>query len=108
MQILQREVLKTAMEQNEKFKLIEVLPTEQFREFHLPGAMNVPLSDKDFDSHIQKAADKLETVVLYCKDAACDAAAKAGQRMEQLGFRYVFDYQAGKDDWRGAGLHTEL
>jgi len=104
MRTIDRDTLKRKMDAGEDFKLIEVLPESSFDDFHLPGAINVPLSAEDFDDKVQSAAGKDEQVIVYCKDTACDASPKAARRMEQLGFADVLDYEAGKDDWRAASL----
>ncbi len=92
---------------NEGLTLVDVLAPKYYKKFHLPGAVNVPLDD-DFDRQIQEAVpDKNETVVVYCMDAECQASPKAGERMEELGYRNVLDYVAGKTDWKEAGLPVE-
>jgi len=92
---------------NDNLTLVEVLDPEYYGKYHLPGAINVPL-DGDFDQQIRKAVpDKNRTVVVYCMDAGCQASPKAGRRMDELGYRHVFDYEAGKRDWREAGLPVE-
>ncbi len=40
-------------------------------------------------------------------DEDCDASPKAAERMEQLGYERVYDYEGGKVDWQEAGLPTE-
>lgn len=88
-------------------KIIEVLPKDSFKDFHLPGAMNVPVGD-DFEANIQKAVpDKHEPVLVYCLDEDCDASPKAAEKMEELGYDRVYDYEAGKEDWKEAGLPIE-
>ena len=88
-------------------RAVEVLKPEQYREYHLPGAINVPLGN-DFDQRIQDAIpDKSTPVIVYCYDADCDASPKAAQRMEKLGYQTVYDYEAGKVDWKEAGLAIE-
>jgi rhodanese-related sulfurtransferase len=83
---------------------VEVLSNGEFRDFHLPGAINVPLDD-DFDVRIREAVpDKHPPVVVYCKDETCDASPQAADRMEALGYDRVYDYAAGKRDWKDAGL----
>jgi rhodanese-related sulfurtransferase len=83
--------------------VVEVLGRDQYDDFHLPGAVNVPLGD-DFGEAIQAAVpNKHEPVVVYCWDEDCDASPKAAKRMEQLGYDRVYDYVAGKADWRAAG-----
>jgi rhodanese-related sulfurtransferase len=92
---------------NDGLTLVEVLDPKYYRKFHLPGAINVPL-DEDFDWQIEKTVpDKDRTVVVYCLDAECHASPKAARRMEELGYRQVFDYEAGKVDWKEAGLPVE-
>lgn len=93
---------------DEQVVLIEALPKENFRKFHLPGAVNLPVDDPEF---AQKAAelipDKSTPVILYCQNTTCDASPKAGARLEELGYDRVFDYEAGKEDWREAGNQVE-
>lgn len=87
--------------------VIEALPAEYYEKFHLPGAKNVPLNDQ-FDEKIrQSAPDKSNPILVYCMDAECDASPKAAKRMEELGYSQVYDYEAGKVDWKEAGLRVE-
>ncbi len=99
--------LQTKMERKEDFALIEVLGPETFAEFHLPGALNVPVDDT-FEKNIQKLVlDKNKTAVVYCRDIECHASAKASRRMQALGYQDVYEYQLGKDGWKAAGLPVE-
>lgn len=107
MQRIERDELKRMMDEGDAFTLVDVLPPESFSDFHLPGAINVPLGAGNFDERIQAAAPKDATVVVYCKDADCNASPKAAERMEELGYRKVLDYEDGKEDWRSAGLTVE-
>lgn len=88
----------------ESLALVEVLAADQYRDFHLPGAVNVPL-DERFDEAVQQAVpDMSSPVVVYCLDTDCEASAKAARRLEELGYQKVYDYTAGKLDWKEAGL----
>lgn len=107
MHAISREETRTLMYEIPGMKVIEALDPEAFADFHLPGATNVPLDD-DFDAHIQEEApNKGDPVLVYCMDASCQASTKAGERMEELGYSMVFDYEAGKMDWKSAGLPIE-
>lgn len=87
--------------------VVEVLPAEAYHEFHIAGAINVPIDDK-FDSRIQDSIpDKSNPVIVYCQDVDCNASPKAAKRMDELGYRKVYDYEAGKVDWQRAGMPTE-
>jgi rhodanese-related sulfurtransferase len=47
-------------------QLVEVLPEEDYRELHLPGAVNIPLKELDADTTAR--LDKSNPVVVYCWD----------------------------------------
>ena len=40
-------------------------------------------------------------------DRACTASPKAAQKMDELGYQQVYDYEAGKMDRKEAGLPVE-
>jgi rhodanese-related sulfurtransferase len=48
-------------------QLVEVLPEPEYREEHLPGAINIPLKQLDADCTAQ--LDRRRAVVVYCWDA---------------------------------------
>ena len=48
-------------------QLVEVLPEDEYREAHLPGAINIPL--KTLDADTTAALDKGRPVVVYCWDS---------------------------------------
>jgi rhodanese-related sulfurtransferase len=107
MQTIKRGDLFEWMQTGQKMTLIEVLPRERFREFHLPNAISVPL-DEDFEAEIEKTVPaRTSPIVVYCQDAECRASAEAARRLEALGYENVYDYAAGKADWKGAGLRVE-
>jgi len=47
-------------------QLVEVLPAEEFRDEHLPGAINIPL--KSLDARSTATLDRSNPVVVYCWD----------------------------------------
>jgi len=100
------ETVKRMWESGEAL-IVEVLDRPYFRKFHLPGAVNIPVSG-DFDAEIlRRAPDRDRPIVVYCLDRACDASRRAAARLEALGYTAVYDYEGGKVDWRDAGLPTE-
>lgn len=106
MTTIDREQLKKMMDEAPVI-VVEVLDRQYYNKFHLPGAINVPLSG-DFDQEIQRAVpDKSQPVAVYCMDEECDASPLAAERMEELGYERVYDYAAGKMDWKEAGLQIE-
>jgi rhodanese-related sulfurtransferase len=49
-------------------QLVEVLPAEEFKEDHVPGAISIPL--RRIDDERVGALDKNRPVVVYCWDSA--------------------------------------
>ncbi len=47
-------------------QLVEVLPAAEYRELHLPGATNVPLTQ--LDSRSTAELDRGRPVAVYCHD----------------------------------------
>lgn len=107
MKPISRDELKTKLDHKEDLVLVEVLGPDQYQKFHLPGAINVPVSD-GFEQKIQQAVpDKDRQVVVYCFDKECTASPKAAHKMDELGYQTVYDYEEGKMDWKNAGLPVE-
>src|SRR5919198_854297 len=86
-------------------QLVEVLPREEYEDLHLPGAVHLWL--RDLDREATRQLDRTRPVVVYCWDWMCDMSPRAAARLEQLGFRQVYDYVPGKADWLAAGLQRE-
>ena len=47
-------------------QLVEVLPAAEYRDEHLPGAVNIPL--KELDATSAARLDRRRPVVVYCWD----------------------------------------
>jgi rhodanese-related sulfurtransferase len=107
MQTIDRETLKQWMDEKRDITLVEVLPLDKYEEFHLPGALNIPFG-ADFEARIRENfPDRFQPIVVYCLDQDCSASPKAAETMERLGYQKVYDYEAGKVDWRHAGFPVE-
>ena len=49
-------------------QIVEVLPSSEYQEDHLPGAINIPLSR--IGPGVESRLDKERPVVVYCWDTA--------------------------------------
>ena len=103
MQFIKTDDLKKKIDSGEDFTLVEVLGPETFAEYHIPGAINVPVDDTFEDGIVAAVPDKNKLVVVYCVDIECHASAKASKRMDILGYTNVYEYHAGKVGWKAAG-----
>jgi rhodanese-related sulfurtransferase len=48
--------------------LVEVLPSEEYAEDHLPGAINLPM--RHIDAEAERVLDTRRPVIVYCWDSA--------------------------------------
>jgi len=99
------EQLLEMIENNEKFKLVEVLSEENFKQGHIPNAINLPV-DK-LKEIAGKHLKKDEVIVVYCMSYVCHASTKASEILLNLGFKNILDYKAGKQGWINNGLELE-
>jgi phage shock protein E len=49
-------------------QLVEVLPSEEYEDEHLPGAVSLPLRELDGDAVAAAGLDPGRPVVVYCYD----------------------------------------
>jgi hypothetical protein len=68
--VMPREIERAGVRQllDQGAQLVEVLPAEEFKEDHLPGAISVPL--RHIDAEGVSALDKDRPVIVYCWDSA--------------------------------------
>lgn len=83
--------------------VIDVRPPEEFQAGHLPGAVNIPLSQLE-----QRLADlpKNTEVVAYCRGPYCVLAYEAVSRLRDQGYK-ARRLQDGYPEWKQAGLPVE-
>ena len=86
--------------------LLEALPEMYFQAEHLPGAQNLPLDDIDALASVL-VPNNTTPVVTYCTGVTCQNSKIAATRLQALGYTNVRAYEAGKEDWIGAGLPVE-
>ncbi len=108
MKTIQIGELVTVMDSGVDMALVDVLDKEDYQKSHIPGAINVPVDDENFEENFQKAVpDKTKMVVVYCGSKQCPKSPKAAQKIDDLGYEEVLDYEEGKKGWKDAGFDLE-
>lgn len=88
--------------------VIDALGPESFEKQHLPGAINIPADDPDFDAKAEKYIPaKDTTVMVYCLDEDCRASPKAYRRLDELGYTDLHEFSGGLEAWAKAGHRME-
>ena len=97
--------LKELQKKKDEVILIEVLDPEQYNDFHIKGAINVPY--KKIASEAEKKFKKDEEIVVYCSDSECQSSKIAADKLDDMGYENVWHYKGGKKEWKEAGLPVE-
>lgn len=82
-------------------QILDVRTPEEFSEGHLEHAENVNWLGDHFVADAEKF-DKTKPVFVYCKSGA--RSKKATEKLEQLGFKNIYEMEGGFMSWSAAGL----
>jgi len=84
--------------------VLDVRPMDEFREGHLPNAINIPLNE--IEEHLEAIpADK--EVVAYCRGPHCVLAFEAVAKLRKRGYRAI-RFEKGFPEWKRSGLPVEV
>ena len=93
------------IEKGEDFVLIDVLSSDEFQKEHIPGAINIPLSE--LRQRAKRDLSRNQRIVVYGRNHDDDSSTQASNLLEELGFRKVSDFDGGLSAWKKAGFLTE-
>ena len=99
------EKLLEMMTNKEKFKLVEVLDEENYKEGHIPGAINLPLNN--LEKLAVKNLKKTDVIVAYCASYHCHASTLAAEMLLKMGYKKTVDFKGSKKLWVDSGLELE-
>lgn len=86
--------------------VVDALAPISYAASHLPGAFNIP--PERVDGLAARRIPSLDTdIVVYCQNPRCESSVEVAQRLVELGYRNVWHYAGGKDEWKDAGLPLE-
>lgn len=100
-----RELLELMRSRDKSVKIIDVLGEDHFRREHIPGAVSLPMGK--IWKYAGERLDKNGHNVVYCADFECHAGEKAAHLLEAMGFKHIYDYKGGIEDYKKAGLPVE-
>ncbi|WP_423382295.1 ArsR/SmtB family transcription factor [Burkholderia sp. LMG 32019] len=83
--------------------LLDVRPQDEYAQGHLPGALNIPLSE--LDARVSELPAGTE-IVAYCRGPYCVFAVEAVAALRARGFKAA-RLEDGFPEWKAAGLTVE-
>ncbi|MCP3850446.1 MAG: metalloregulator ArsR/SmtB family transcription factor [Gammaproteobacteria bacterium] len=83
--------------------VLDVRPPEEYKAGHVPGAINIPLSE--LESHLTEW-DGMQDVIAYCRGPHCVLAFDAVKKLRQKGLN-AHRMEDGFPEWKLAGLPIE-
>ena len=100
---IDREELREKLNHPKNTVVVEALPPEQYRDGHLPGALNIP-PDQLRNLAPELIPRKDMEVVVYCAGPTCRASDEVARTLAAMGYSNVRHYAGGKSDWKKADL----
>ena len=88
---------------NDLVTVIDVRPHEEFAAGHVPGALNIPISQ--LEEYLQQL-DTTQEVVAYCRGPHCILAFDAVEKLRKKGVT-AHRLEDGFPEWKNAGLPVE-
>lgn len=103
---ISRDELTEKIARHDKFRLVEVLPEEDYHKAHLPGAINLP-PDQVSRLAWKRLRNRDAEIVLYSDGSTPHPSEDAARELAEKGYTHVRDYAEGKEDWIDSGLPVE-
>lgn len=91
--------LKKMIDDEADFLLIDARRSKDFDEKHIKNAISLPASDVNAKTLAELAPDVTHKLVFYCQNPKCQASHIAANISIGAGYKYVYVYGAGIDDW---------
>jgi rhodanese-related sulfurtransferase len=102
MNLITREELRERLERGDELQLVMALPEHAFRAKRIPGSRSFTTIGDALD-----ALDPGDEIVLYCATVYCPASIWTYRLLEREGYRRVYRYAGGLDDWEAAEYPVE-
>ena len=83
----------------QNIQFIDARSPEEFSEGHIKNAINIPFYGSENYLDVISGINKNEIVVTYCSSAECDIAALSGDELFEMGFKKVYVFVGGYEEW---------
>lgn len=91
------------MKENTDYSILDVRTKEEYREKHIPNAINVP-NEEIGKEDIPELADKDQLIFVYCRSG--NRSKQASEKLAGLGYTNIVEF-GGIQDWKGDTVSEE-
>ncbi len=84
---------------NQKITFVDARSPEEFKEGHIKDAINIPFYGSENYSNTINSLNKNNLVVTYCSGADCDIAQLSGEELQEKGFKKIYIFVGGYEEW---------
>jgi rhodanese-related sulfurtransferase len=81
--------------------LINALSEDAFTAKHIPGSINI--TEHNLECAKNVIPDKDQDIVAYYANADCDTSPKLAEKLTEMGYNNVWDFEEGFAGWRSEG-----
>lgn len=93
-----------ALLQDKGVQLVDVRTPKEYNEGYIPSAINIDFLSPTFLEDIE-SLDKERPIVVYCQSGG--RSGKCSKKLEEAGFKKIYDLQGGYSKWKYNGSNTE-
>ncbi len=86
----------------DKILFVDARDPEEYEDGHIAGAVNLPLFRLDEYKNQISSISKTTPLVTYCEGADCDMSIRLGNELFSKGFKKVFVFFGGWEEWKQA------
>lgn len=93
--------LRERLDSDDRPVLVNALAREAFEEQRIPGSISIPTGEA-----LRLATEVLakdQPIVVYCSSHSCTASPTLAQKLVDLGYTEVMDFEGGIAEWEAAG-----
>ncbi len=85
------------MEKEKGYMILDVRTEEEFKEKHIPNAVNIP-NETIGEDEIPELPDKEQMILVYCRSG--NRSKQASKKLADLGYTNIVEF-GGILDWKG-------
>jgi rhodanese-related sulfurtransferase len=93
---------------NNGVKFIDARSPEEYAEGHIKDAINIPFYGSENYLDVVNKLNKNDILVTYCSSADCDISILSGNELFEMGFKRIYVFVGGYDEWTKNNYPTKL